>query len=395
MLQSSRLRHPSLRLASCAALLAAVGCERREPERRAPGPPSVEVSQPVVKEIVEWDDYTGRLAAKESVEVRARVGGYLDSIHFTDGQVVKKGDLLFVIDPRPFKAVLDAADAEVQRLETRLALAKNDVERGSRLVKTSAISAEEFDARSKAADEAVAALAAAKARREQARLDVEFTEIKAPLDGRIGRHLVSVGNLVSGGTAQATVLTTIVALDPIECYFDVEEQAFLKYARLAMTGERPSSRDQPNPVRLAVGDESEHRFSGHMDFVDNQLDATTGTLRGRAMVDNPDLTLLPGLFVRIQVPGSALHKVVLVPDESIATDQTRRFVWVVDAAKKVERRIVTLGSLHEGARIVRTGLEGTETIVVRGIQRVRPGITVAPEVAGVSSGAPSAEKKGG
>lgn len=343
-----------------------------------PPAPAVDVARPVVRDIVEWDEYTGRLAAKEAVEVRARVGGFVDSIHFTDGQLVQKGDLLFVIDPRPFKAVLAGADAEVKRQETRLELAKNELERGARLVRSNAISAEEHDARAKAVDEVSAALEGARAARERARLEVEFTEVRAPMAGRTSRHLVSIGNLVSGGTNESTLLTTIVTLDPIHAYFDVDEQAFLRYARLAMTGERASSRDTPTPVQLALADDGDFRFDGHMDFVENELDPRSGTLRGRAIVDNKDTRLLPGVFVRLRLPGTGLYRAVLVPDAAVGTDQTERFVYVVDAQGVVAVRKVGLGRLVDGLRVIKTGLTGDETIVVRGVQRVRPGAAVTP-----------------
>jgi RND family efflux transporter MFP subunit len=351
----------------------------------APPPPAVDVAHPVVREITEWDEYTGRLAAREAVEVRARVGGFVDSIHFADGQLVAKGDLLFVIDPRPFQAALAGADAEVKRLETRLALAKNELERGARLVRSNAISAEEHDTRAKAVDEAVAALEGARAARERARLEVEFTEVRAPMAGRTSRHLVSVGNLVSGGSSASTLLTTIVTLDPIHAYFDVDEQAFLRYARLAMTGERASSRDGATPVQLALADDGEFRFDGHVDFVENELDPRSGTLRGRALVDNEDERLLPGVFVRLRLPASGQRRAVLVPDAAVGTDQTERFVYVVDAQGVVAVRKVTLGRLFEGLRVIEAGLEGDETIVVRGVQRVRPGAAVTPNAVAVAA----------
>lgn len=378
-------------LASLALLpLVAAGCTRQaSAAAAAPPPPSVEVARPVVREIVEWDEYLGRLAATESVEVRARVGGYIDSIHFTDGQLVEKGDLLFVIDPRPFRAAYAAAEAEVKRIEARLALARNDLERGGRLLRDKVISVEEHDARAKAVDEAAAALAAAEARREQARLDVEFTEVKAPMRGRLSRHLVSPGNLISGGTAQSTLLTTIVAVDELHAYFDIDEQAFLRYARQELRGARESSRETRTPVQLTLADDPGSRFDGVVDFLDSQLDASTGTLRQRALVPNPDARLLPGVFVRLLLPAGPRHRAVLVPDQAVGTDQTRRFVFVVDAQGVVSARNVTPGRLVDGLRVIEAGLQGDETVVVKGVQRVRPGAPVTPrpiEVAALSSG---------
>jgi multidrug efflux system membrane fusion protein len=337
------------------------------------------VAAPVVREVVEWDEYTGRLGAVESVDVRARVSGYLESIHFKDGEVVNKGDTLFVIDPRPFKASLAAAEGDALAFESRLALARNDLERANTLVQSKAISREDFDTRAKEADAAAASLQAAKARIESARLDVEFTEVRAPMGGRIGRHEVSVGNLVSGGTANSTVLANIVTTDPLYCYFDVDEQAYLRYIRLIKSGQRESSRTHPTPVRVALLDETEFTHEGRMNFVDNQIDQLTGTLRGRAVLDNSDLALIPGVFVRLQMPGSAPFRAVLVPDRAIGADQSDRFVFVVDDKNVVRQKVISLGRIIDGLRVVRGGLDGSETVVVDGIGRVRVGQAVTPE----------------
>jgi multidrug efflux system membrane fusion protein len=338
------------------------------------------VAKPVVREIVEWDEYTGRLGAVESVDIRARVSGYLESIHFKDGQLVKKGETLFVIDPRPFTATLSAAQGDADAQGSRLELAKNDFERAKKLIESKAISQEDFDTRAKEADAASAALAAAKARIERARLDVEFTTVKAPMDGRIGRHQVSVGNLISGGTADSTVLTNIVTTDPIYCYFDVDEQAFLKYIRLIKAGQRQSSREYPTPVRIALQDETDFHRQGQMNFVDNQIDPLTGTLRGRAILENKDLALVPGVFVRLRMPASAPFRAVMIPDRAIGADQSDRFVFLVDEKNQVRQRVIALGRIFDGLRIVRSGLDGSETMVVDGIGRVRNGQVVSPEL---------------
>lgn len=378
-------------LGTLALAATASGCGHSPPAGPpAPPPPLVDVARPVVKELVEWDEYLGRLAPAESVEVRARVGGFVDSIHFTDGQLVDRGDLLFVIDPRPYRAALAAADAEVRRLEARLALATNDAARSERLLRTSAISAEEHDTRTKAVDEARAALEGARARREQARLDVEFTEVRAPMSGRASRHLVSVGNLISGGTSQGTLLTTIMAVDKVHAYFDVDEQAFLRYSRLAMAGGLVSARDASTVAQLCLADDPGARFEGVIDFLDSHLDPSTGTLRQRAVVDSVDPRLLPGVFVRVRLPATARRRAVLVPDVAIGTDQTRRFVWIVGQDGLAAARPVTLGRLVDGQRVIEAGLEGDEQVVVRGVQRVRPGapVTARPlEVAAVTSAA--------
>lgn len=356
-------------------------CDRASNAPPPPPPPTVDVASPLVREITEWDEYTGRLAAVETVEVRPRVSGYLESVHFRDGQIVTKGDLLFVIDSRPFRATLAAAEAEVTGAQTRLELARNDAERAEPLVSTKAISVEEYDAKSKAALEAQAALEAAQAVVEQARLNVEFTEVRSPIDGRISNAFVTTGNLITGGAGggDSTLLTTIVSLDPIYCYFTASEQDYLKYTRLAASGARPSSRDKANPVRIALADEADYSHEGKMDFVDNQLDELTGTIRGRAIFDNHNHQLIPGLFVRLQLIGETNPGAVLVPDLAIGTDQSNRIVYVLDKDNVPRIRIVTPGRLIDGMRVVKSGLDGSETIVINGVQRVRPGSPVKPE----------------
>ena len=363
-----------------AACVLVGGCRESTPP--APPPPEVDVAKPVVREVTEWDEYTGRLAAIETVEVRPRVSGYLDSVNFKEGQIVKKGDLLFVIDPRPFRAVMAAAEAEVRGAQTRLDLARNDARRSQSLAPGGAVSSEEFDRRNKTVTELQTALDAAKARLDQAKLEVEFTEVRAPIDGRTSDYGVTVGNLVSGGASgggrQATLLTTIVSLNPIHCYIDASDQDYLKYTRLAAAGSRPSSRDKPNPVRVALPDETDFRHEGTMDFVDNRIDPLTGTIRGRAVLDNSDGLLVPGQFVRLRLIGETRPGAVLVPDDAIGTDQSNRIVYVVDDKGIVALRTVTTGRLIDGLRVIRSGLDGSESIVVSGLQRVRPGSPVHP-----------------
>ena len=344
-------------------------------------PPSVAVAHPVVQTVLEWDEYTARLAAIESVEVRPRVNGYLASIHFADGSIVKAGDLLFVIDPRPYEAVLARARADLALAEARLDLAQKDLARAQTLLKSRAISQEEAETRAANLRQTEASTAGARAAVDAAALDVEFTRVTAPLAGRVGRHLVDEGHLVTGGATNATLLTTIVSLDPLDCYFEVDEQAYLKYVRLGLSGKRPSSREVQNPVEIGLADEEDFPHRGWMDFVDNQIDPASGTMQGRAVVPNPDLILSPGLFVRLRLPGSGVYQAVLVPDEAIASDQAQRFVWLVDGENRAQYRKVVLGPLYEGLRIVREGLSGDDRIVVSGLQRVRPGIVVTPEEA--------------
>jgi RND family efflux transporter MFP subunit len=345
-----------------------------------PPPPAVTVAHPLVQAVVEWDEYTGRLSAIQSVEVRARVSGYLQSIHFADGAIVKAGDLLFVIDPRPYEAVLAHARADVTLAEARLDLARKDLARAEFLLKSRAISQEEADLRAATVRQTAAALAGVRAAVDAAALDVEFTHVTAPIGGRVSRHQVTEGNLIiGGGTSNATLLTSIVTLDPMYCYFEVDEQAYLKYSRLNLSGQRPSSREVQNPVEVAAADEPDFPHRGWMDFVDNQLDPSTGTMQGRAVVPNPDLLLSPGQFVRLRLAGSGKYEAVLIPDEAIATDQAQRFVWVLDAENKAQYRKITIGPRYEGKRIVREGLGAADRIVISGLQRVRPGIVLAPE----------------
>jgi len=361
-------------LAGCVALALAGGCHRAEPP--APPPPKVVVAKPIIRDIVEWDEYTGRTQALEAVEVRPRVTGYVQSIQFADGANVKEGDPLFVIDPRPYDAALAQAKAQVVVTKARLALAQNENARTESLVKQKVISTEEAERRASTRDEAIGSLAAAEAAVQAAALDVEFTRVVAPTAGRASRHLVDEGNLV---TANQTLLTTIVSLDPIHVYFDADERAYLKYVRLAQTGERASSRDVNNPVEVGVADEAGFPHKGWMDFVDNQFDSDSGTMIGRAILPNSDLLLSPGLFVRIRIPGSGRHSAILVPDEAIGTDLNQKLVWVIDAENKAQYRAVQIGALHDGLRIVREGVGPDERIVVAGIQKMHPGVVVAPE----------------
>jgi RND family efflux transporter MFP subunit len=359
---------------ACAALS---GC-RSTQAPPAPAPPAVVVSPPLVIRMTEWDEYTGRFEATDRVDVRARVDGYLDSIHFRDGAIVKPGDLLFVIDPRPYEAVLEGARADVVRAQTRLELASTDLTRGESLFAIRGISQEEFDRRAQAQKEAEAALIVARAAERAAALNVEFTRVRAPIGGRISQKFVSVGNLISGGQAGSTLLTTIVAVDPIQFFFDASESDYLKYNRMNATGERRTSRDTANPVRIRLLDEPSYTHVGKMDFVDNRVDPATGTITGRALVANPDGFLTPGQFGRLQLLGSGEFEALLVPDSVILSDQSRRFVWALDKDDMPEQRVVEPGNLERGLRIVRAGLKRDDRIVINGMQRVRPGAKVAP-----------------
>jgi RND family efflux transporter MFP subunit len=361
-------------------LMLTLGCQGGAQAPASP-PPAVTVAKPLAKTVTDWDEYTGRLEAVEMVEVRARVSGYLQSVNFKDGAIVNKGDLLFVIDPRPYQAVLNQAKAEVTRNRVRLDLARNNVERAERLFKSRAISAEELDTRTQEQRQALAALEAAKAAVEAAELNVEFTRVTSPIKGRVSRELVTVGNLVSGGSEGSTLLTTIVSLDPIYVYFTADERAYLHYTRLARSGSRPSSRDVENPVKLQLADEKDSEHEGHMDFVDNRVDRATGTMQGRAIFPNPDRLLIPGLFAKVRLLGEGPYQALLIPDEAIGTDQSQKFVFVIDEQNVAKRQTIVPGRTEGRLRIVREGLKGDERIVIDGLQRVRAGSPVTPQEA--------------
>ena len=374
----TRRRPHGVTWAAVATALLVCACGSRPPP--APPPPKVKVVHPVARNVTEWDEYTARLDAIDSVEVRPRVSGYLQSVHFQDGALVHKGDLLFQIDPRPYEATLRRAEADLQLAKTRLTLAQKNYARAADLLASHAISQEEADIRQSNLRQAEASVDEAQAVVDSARLDVEFTHITAPVSGRIGRKLVTEGNLITGGVGtQGTLLTTIVSLDPIYVYFDADEGALLKYDRLARLGARRSSRDFKNPVHVALANEEGFPHEGAMDFVDNQVDRGTGTIVGRAVLPNPDLSLIPGLFARLQLPGSGEYQAILVPDEAIASDQSQKLVWVVDAENKAQYRPVKIGPLIDGLRVVREGVGVEDWIVVAGLQRVRPGQPVEPE----------------
>jgi membrane fusion protein, multidrug efflux system len=343
----------------------------------APPPPPVTVAKPVVKEIVEYDDFIGRFEAVDEVDIRARVTGYVDQIHFVDGAIVKAGDPLFTIDQRPYKAALDEAQASLEAGKARLDFAKGDLARAEDLRKTGNISGQIFDERAQLVATAKADVDRAAATLNRAQLDLQFTEIRAPISGRLSHRLVSLGNLV---TANDTILTNIVSMDPINFYFDVDERSYLAYQKLATGSLRVSSNSAPNEVKVATSNESEPTHVGHVDFTENRLDAASGTMRARAVFDNKELMLVPGLFGRISILGSDHYKGILLPEEALGTDQDRRVVFVVGEDGTVTMQPVRIGSRVDGYRVIREGLKGDETVVVNGLVRVRPGIKVTPKM---------------
>jgi RND family efflux transporter MFP subunit len=368
-------------LAPVIALLLLASCGDKPPQPAAAAPPPVTVAQPVKRTVTEWDEFTGRFEAVEEVQVRARVGGFVTSVEFRDGAIVHAGDLLYVIDPRPFEAVALQAEGQLSDARAKAELAKRELDRALTLVQTSAVSESIVDQRRQTLQAAHAAEMQAEGALRAAKLNIEFTHVMAPMTGRAGRHLVSAGNLVQGSEGNATLLTSIVTLDPIFIYFDVDEATYLKNNRLWFEGRRPSSRDTPNPVEVTLTGETKPTRDGKMDFIDNRLDVSTGTLRSRAVIPNKDLSILPGQFGRVRLIGSAPYEALLLPDAAIATDQSRKIVFVVKDDNTVEARAVTLGPLDEGLRVIREGLKAEDRVIVNGLQRARVGAKVAPQTA--------------
>lgn len=361
------------------ALLAATGCGRSSSAQSAPPPPEVSVAQVLQKRVKDWDEFTGRLQAVETVEIRPRVSGYIDQVAFTEGKVVKHGELLFVIDPRPYKADYDRAAADLKRFRTSLELAQIEQRRVQRMKETGAVSQEELDERSSTVAQVEANVAGAEAALESAALNMSFTRVTSPIDGRVSRAEVTRGNLVTGGSNGGTFLTSVVSIDPIYLYFEGDEATYLRYIQMARAGERPSSRDAPNPVRVGLANEAGFPHVGAMDFVDNQVNSQTGTIRARAVLPNKDGLYIPGLFARVQLLGSGEYTAVLIDDRAVNTDQSQKYVLLLAAGNKIEYRRVKLGRVIEGLRIVREGLKPGDVIVVNGAQRVHPGIVVSPQ----------------
>jgi len=346
----------------------------------APGaapPPAPEVSVATVlsKQVHQWDDLTGRIAAVETVELRPRVSGYVQRVAFKEGQEVRKGDLLFVIDPRPYRAALDQAQAQLERARSEAHLAQTQDTRAQALVEAKAISREEFETRRAATAQGNAGVRAAEAAVAAAQLDLQFTQVRAPIDGRAGRALITEGNLAQ---TDSTLLTTLVSQDPMYVYFESDEQTYLRYNELARKGERTRS---SNPVRIGLANEQGYPHTGTVDFIDNQVDPNTGTIRARAVLQNPDRVFTPGLFARVQIEGSGEFKAMLVDDKAVLTDQDRKYVYVLGAGNKAMRKDVVLGRTIDGLRVVSSGLAPTDKVIVQGVQKVfMPGMPVAPKL---------------
>lgn len=377
---------PLFKLAVASATFLLAGCDKPAQPPAASAPP-VTVANPVKKTVTDWDEFTGRFDAIEQVQVRARVTGFVMGVEFKDGAIVKTGDLLYVIDPRQYEAAAEQARGQLADAKAKVDLAERELSRAETLVKTSAVSESVVDQRRQTLSAAQAATMQAEGALKRADLDVEFTKVRAPIDGRVSRHLVTVGNLVQGSESGATLLTTIVSMDPIHVYFDMDESIYLKNNRLWFEGKRPSSRDTANPVQITLSGETKPSHEGAMDFLDNRLDIGTGTLRGRALVQNQDLSILPGQFARVRVLGSAPYEALLLPDTAIATDQSRKIVFVVKADDTVEARPVVLGPLDDGLRVIREGLKADDRVIIDGLQRARIGAKVAPHPPAASGGA--------
>ena len=342
-------------------------------------PPEVTVAAPLQREIVEWDEYTGQFSAVDFVEMRPRVSGYIESVHFRDGQLVKAGDLLYIIDPRPFEISLQSAQAQLEQSKAQLGVAQRQLDRFSKMRQNDIVAATEYDQRLGDAAAASASVAAGQAAVEQAQLDLEFTHVTAPISGRIGRNSVTVGNLVVGGSGvNATLLTTIVTLDPIYLDFDVSESDFLAYQRASAAGRMKSTRDTGVPVFARLFDEDDWPLKGNLDFVDNRVNRDAGTIRARAVFPNPSALITAGQFGRVRIPGSEAYQAILIPDSAIVTDQSRKIVMTVGADGTVVPKVIRPGPFNDelGLRIVREGLQPTDQIVINGLMRARPNAKV-------------------
>jgi len=365
------------------------GCGQGQQQTAAPPPPTVTVAKPVQRTVVDQDEYVGRFVAVDSVEVRSRVSGYLSQIHFTDGQMVKKGDLLFVIDHRPFQIALDQMRANLAQARANLAFTEADLARGKELVQNKTITEQTFDQRKQAKSVAEASVTAQEAMVHSAELDLnEYSELRAPIDGRIGDRRVSVGNLVTGGNgSNTTLLATIVSVDPIRFEFTFDEASYLRYQRFAGANGQVGSSSSAVPVALKLIDETDFAHFGKMDFIDNAIDRSSGTIRGRAVFANPDALFTPGMFGRIRVPGSPPFAALLVPDAAIGTEQARKYVLVVDENGVARQKYVVPGQLDDDLRVIKEGLTVSDRVIVNGLMRARPGIKVTVEEKGTPAAA--------
>jgi multidrug efflux system membrane fusion protein len=370
------VRHAPLVLGVVLLALAAHACTQSSAQPGPPPAPRVTVAEVVSRDVTEVDEFRGRLEAVNTVSVRPRVSGFVSGVRFSEGSIVRKGALLYQIDPRPFQAEVDRLAAELARAKVTVQRSAAELRRAERLSSEQAMSQEEHERRVAAAEESKAQVSAVEAALRAAQLNLEFTRVTAPIGGRVGRAIVTEGNLVSTGPPEATLLTTIVSLDPIYATFDADEQVFLRYVDLARQGRRQNARTPGLAIRMALASDSDYPHDGRLNFLDNQVDAATGTIRGRAVFANPDHALTPGLFVRLRVPGSGTYKGVLIQDRAVGTDLDKRFVLAVNRDGTVQYRAVVLGPIVDGLRLVRDGLRPGDRVIVNGLQRARPGTKV-------------------
>ncbi|MDR6990141.1 efflux RND transporter periplasmic adaptor subunit [Luteimonas sp. 3794] len=366
-----------------AVAVVVAGCDTQAQDQTQPPPPDVGVAAVLSEQVQDWNDATGRIAAVESVELRPRVSGYVQRVAYAEGDEVKQGDLLFVIDPRPYRAALQRAEAELARARADAQLATTRHARAQQLIDASAISRDDFEARSAGRAEAEAAVRGAQAAVETARLDLAFTEVRAPVAGRAGRAMLTTGNLAQ---ADASMLTTVVSQDPVHVYFETDERTYLRHQAMSRAGER---RNGENAVRVGLADETGYPHAGTVDFLDNQIDPATGTVRARAVLPNPDRRFTPGMFARVQLEGAAARPAILIDDKAVITDQDRKYVYVVGEDNTAQRRDIVPGRIVEGLRVVESGLAAGDRVIVNGVQKVfMPGMPVAPKAVAMRGGQP-------
>jgi multidrug efflux system membrane fusion protein len=379
-------------------LLVLAGCNQSQQQAGGPPPPAVTVAKPVQRTVIDQDEYVGRFAAVDSVEIRSRLSGYLSDIHFKDGQMVKQGDLLFTIDRRPFEIALEQMRANLAQARANLAFTEADLARGQSLLTNKTITEQAYDQRTQAKAVATASVTAQEAMVHSAELDLDqYSQLRSPIDGRIGDRRVAVGNLVTGGAgANTTLLATVVSVDPIRFEFTFDEQSYLRYVRYASASKEVAALNGNVPVSLELIDENEFKHIGKIDFVDNAINTSTGTIRGRAVFDNADGIFTPGMFGRLRVPGSPPYTALLLPDAAIGSEQVRKYVLVVDDSGMVQQKYVTLGQLDGGLRVIKDGLDANDRVIVNGLMRARPGIKVnAQEQAAPAAPAAAAPAKTG